>query len=54
MLGEVPPFQLHVDEYGHVLLSRPEISPVAVDLGPEEQACEIMADFLAARDFGER
>jgi len=46
-------FELEVNDEGHVLLRRPHLSPVAVDLGPEQDACEAMADFLAQRDFGE-
>jgi hypothetical protein len=39
-----------VDERGHVILTW---GGITVDLGPEQDACTEMADFLTERDFGE-
>ena len=50
-----PPFEL-IDTYGRLILAYIDGTGVRrpVLLGDTDRACEIMADFLAERDFGER
>ncbi|MDQ3483210.1 MAG: hypothetical protein M3448_07395 [Pseudomonadota bacterium] len=49
-----PPFEL-IDTYGRLILAYIDGTGVRrpVLLGDTDRACEIMADFLAERDFGE-
>lgn len=42
------------EESGQVVYSRPALSSTKYMLGPKEEVMEIMADFLAQQDFGER
>lgn len=43
-------FSLKVNDFGEVVLIYPGGS---INLGKKEQACEVMANFLAQVDFGE-
>lgn len=48
------PWDLKVDEDGSVYLQwRGVGNPVMLNLGPFDDACEKMADFLAQQNFGE-
>lgn len=42
------------EESGDVVYSRPRLSQTKYMLGPKDAVMEIMADFLAQQDFGEK
>jgi hypothetical protein len=48
------PWSLKVDERGQVILLHEELqSLMLLKLGPLEQACEAMRQFLTSADYGE-
>jgi hypothetical protein len=53
MPDEPPRFTLRTNDYGEAVLVH-ESGPPFLNLGPKDEACEIMADFLASIDFGEK